>query len=113
MLVFLFLSWPAMGAAEGLQHQNSGSVEGWVVDARCEAPIQWVVSCQLSRAQKAYHTTRAGLMSLFGSIGPSPVSFRTMRERPIIVPWRALLLKWRGEELNLRGYIDVYMTMII
>lgn len=33
--------------------------------------------------------------------------------RPRIVqPWRRLALIWRGREIKLRGYLDVYMTML-
>jgi hypothetical protein len=37
-----------------------------------------------------------------------------MDERPRIVePWRRLALVWQGRELELRGYLDVYMTLLL
>lgn len=37
-----------------------------------------------------------------------------LHERPRIVePWRRLALVWRGRELELRGYLDVYMTLLM
>jgi len=37
-----------------------------------------------------------------------------MDERPRIVrPWRRLALVWQGRELELRGYLDVYMTFLL
>lgn len=34
-------------------------------------------------------------------------------ERPAIEPPKDLILHWRGHEIPLRGYIDVYYTMIV
>jgi hypothetical protein len=37
-----------------------------------------------------------------------------MDQRPLIVqPSRRLLLEWEGREVELRGYLDVYMTLLI
>jgi hypothetical protein len=38
----------------------------------------------------------------------------TSEERPRIrEPWRRLVLEWRHQEVELRGYLDVYMTMLL
>jgi hypothetical protein len=36
---------------------------------------------------------------------------RPFEERPVISRRRGLSLRWRGGEFDLRGYLDVYMTM--
>ncbi len=36
---------------------------------------------------------------------------RPFEERPVISRRRGLSLRWRGGEIDLRGYLDVYMTM--
>jgi hypothetical protein len=35
-------------------------------------------------------------------------------QRPrILQPWRRLVLAWHGQEVELRGYLDVYMTLLV
>jgi len=44
------------------------------------------------------------------------MDFKHMSEdqRPrILQPSRRLVLEWQGEEVELRGYLDVYMTLLI
>jgi hypothetical protein len=37
-----------------------------------------------------------------------------IEERPRIVqPWRRLALAWQSQEIELRGYLDVYLTLIV
>ena len=33
-------------------------------------------------------------------------------ERPVLRPSRGLVMTWHGEEFRIRGYLDVYMTLI-
>jgi hypothetical protein len=69
----------------------------------------------LERAQRNYADLVAALEQLF-EIAFSPegrIDFtnHTLESRPVISRCRGLTIRWRGNEVKLRGYLDVYMTM--
>ena len=37
---------------------------------------------------------------------------RSPRRTAVVQPWQRLALLWRGREIKLRAYLDVYMTML-
>ena len=70
---------------------------------------------RLERAQRSYADLVAALEQLF-EIACSPegrIDFtnRPFGGRPVISRCRGLTIRWRGNEIKLRGYLDVYMTM--
>jgi hypothetical protein len=40
------------------------------------------------------------------------LDFTNSHSKPIIVPWRSLILRWGDHQTKLRGYLDVYMTVL-
>jgi hypothetical protein len=70
---------------------------------------------QLTRATRHY----AKLMTLLDCWWGEPLSkssrldFTDSHEKPIVVPRQGLIMKWDGRETALRGYLDVYMTMLV
>ena len=61
----------------------------------------------------------AGLLTSLGMLlgvafspeGRIDFTNRCLADRPLLSPCRGLTLRWRGREIELRGYLDVYMTM--
>lgn len=39
------------------------------------------------------------------------LDFADACKKPVIVPWRKLVMIWGDKEIKLRGYLDVYMTL--
>ncbi len=73
---------------------------------------------ELSRSSQDLDALRTKVcLSWMGcSDEPSTIDFRftTPDQRPrILQPWRRLALVWRDQEIELRGYLDVYMTMLL
>jgi hypothetical protein len=73
------------------------------------------LATRLERATRRYADLVATLERLF-EVRFSPegrIDFvnRPLPEFPIISQPRGLTLRWRGTEIKLRGYLDVYMTM--
>lgn len=70
---------------------------------------------RLERARARYVDLLTNLERLLGANivpeGRLDFTNRPFDERPVISRRRGLSLRWRGGEFDLRGYIDVYMTM--
>ena len=75
-------------------------------------------SCRLEKEYKHYAWRYTSLLAALerisgGALRPGArLSFETAagRERLVIIPNLRLVLRWRGEELKLRGYLDVYFA---
>ena len=67
---------------------------------------------KLAFLEERYVALRGGLENIFGPIGSNMLDFRGRSKRPAISPRDGLILAWEGKDLELRGYIDVYMSMI-
>ena len=82
-----------------------------VADLRLYRRRDWTALCG------DYSALRTALGQLAGGAleqtGRLDFQGAPLDERPRIVrPWCRLTLIWRGRELKLRGYLDVYMTML-
>ena len=77
-----------------------------------DAPLE----VRLERAHRKYAELLATLEQLFAVrfSGGVRIDFTNhpLGDRPLISPCRGLTLRWRGTEIQLRGYLDVYMTMV-
>lgn len=67
---------------------------------------------KLAHLERRYAALRDGLEDLFGPMDSRVLDFRDRTRRPTIAPRNGLILKWDGGDLELRGYLDVYMSMI-
>ena len=76
-----------------------------------DAPIE----TRVARAKEKYENLVTTLEGLFGVVfhpeGRIEFANRPFDDRPLISPCRGLTIRWRGAEIELRGYLDVYMTM--
>lgn len=65
--------------------------------------------------ERMYANLLIGLTGMFGEMWKGALDFRQLppNQRPVLSAPQGLRLFWRGEKLLLRGYIDVYMTMIL
>jgi hypothetical protein len=82
-----------------------------VADTRLYRRRDWTELCS------AYSALRTAVGQLVGAdlerTGRLDFQATPWNERPRIVqPWRRLALVWHGREIALRGYLDVYMTML-
>lgn len=72
------------------------------------------LTSELLHYEGRYQALTAALQELSaGTLVPGVrASFETAagNERPVLVPNRLLALRWRGQELKLRGYLDVYFA---
>jgi hypothetical protein len=70
---------------------------------------------RLERAKQKYVELVSTLGQLFGVAfcpeGRVDFTKHPLESRPLISPTSGLTLRWRGSEVKLRGYLDVYMTM--
>jgi hypothetical protein len=70
---------------------------------------------ELEHFAKRYESLIAGLNSMFeipaGHFLSVDFGAAEANECPILVPGRKLALQWRGHELLLRGYLDVYFAI--
>ena len=75
---------------------------------RNELPVE-------QRRLDALQTKVRGLMGgALDEFGTMDFHHAISEERPRIrEPWRRLILIWRDQEVELRGYLDVYMTMLL
>ena len=73
------------------------------------------MEARMRRAESAYGELIAHLSGLsavdLSQGGRVDLSRIWYRNRPIIVPWRGLTIKWRSTEFMIRGCLDVYYTM--
>jgi hypothetical protein len=73
------------------------------------------IDVRLERARVKYADLVSTLERLFGvrfsPEGRIDFTNRPVDGRPVISPCRGLTLRWRGNVIELRGYLDVYMTM--
>jgi len=82
-----------------------------VADTRLYRRRDWTALCG------AYSALRTAVVQLAGG-GLEPAGRLDFRDSPwgdrprIVQPWWRLALLWRGREIKLRAYLDVYMTML-
>jgi len=73
------------------------------------------MEARMRRAESAYAQLIAHLSAMsaidLSRGGRVDLSRLWYRNRPAIVPWQGLTIKWRSTEFKIRGCLDVYYTM--
>lgn len=88
-----------------------------VLSARLGAEGRWSEYARKHNVyRRSYDDVLSALIEASGGrltrFGRVDFSKRPIAERPTIDPTRKLLLHWNGREIPVRGYLDVYYTLV-